>query len=344
MKKTVRYYAAKTLKSSFALEWLYNNYYKLKNKKSFFKEIERRKHLSIFDYVEIAQDIPFCPLENIKDSNYYGHAYSMKKYADLDYISSGIEHGIYLGNRISDAERLRTTKSVIAMSQNRVESFKENNIEKPIIAVGPYIHYATPFYNEEEFSKLKEQLGRVLLVFPFHSGIFNTISFDLNLLISEIEKRKKSYDTVMVCLHHLDVIRNEMYRKKYHEMGYKIVCAGHKYDLNFISRLKSIISLSDFVISNSIGTQVGYCYYMHKPQIILFDDGSLPEIKNSAAYNTTTAKLAREQTLEIIKAFSTNENEDFSEEQALVVEKYWGLSQIKKPQELRLAIETLNKI
>ena len=83
---------------------------------------------------------------------------------------------------------------------------------------------------------------------------------------------------------------------------------------------------------------------MHKPQIILFDDGSLPEIKNSAAYNTTTAKLAREQTLEIIKAFSTNENEDFSEEQALVVEKYWGLSQIKKPQELRLAIETLNKI
>ena len=343
MKRKIRSFAAKVLKSSFFLEWVYNHYYRLRNKKVFIAEVERRKRLSIFEYEALAKDIPFCPLENIKDSNYYGHAYSIKKYSGCNFISSGIEHGIYLGNRVSDAEKLRTTRSIIAMSQNRIDSFKEHAINKPVLAIGPYIHYAQPLMEDEAYCKLKKELGKVLLVFPFHSGIFKTMSFDMDLLISKIEEYRIGFDTVLVCLHHLDVTKNNQYTSVYKEKGYRIVCAGHKYDLNFLSRLKSIIGLSDFVLSNSIGTQIGYCAYMNKPQIIIYDENSLTALNYLNLYSNDSAKLAYDQTMEIIQAFKESDDRITTDIQKQVLEKYWGHSFVKSPDEMKRAIEILNE-
>lgn len=343
MKRKLRRFFAGVLKNSFFLEYLYNNYFLYKNKRIFLAEVDKRKTFSIFNYQELAAELPFCPFENIKDSNYYGHAMSMKKYCGASRITSGIEHGIYLGNRITDAEKLRTTKSVIAMSKNRVESFQECGINKPVLAVGPYIHYTEGLMDTNSFNKLKTELGKTLLVFPFHSGIFQTMSFDIDLLIDHIETNKKDFDSVLVCLHHLDVERNQEYTKKYEEKGYRVVCAGHKYDLNFLPRLRTIISLADFVVSNSIGTQVGYCAYLGKPQRILFDNSSLEALNYLHVYSDTSGKIAYEQTMEIINAFKDNYQDIITERQKLVLEKYWGFSCIKSPSELRKEIESLNE-
>lgn len=337
---------AKIMKNSYLLHWLYNSYHLFINKRSFMKEIERRSHYSIFDYEQLAQPMPFCPIEKIADSNYYGHAYSIKQYCGCKSISSGIEHGIYLGNRVTSAERLKTTKSVIAMSQNRVDSFTENGINKPVLPIGPYIHYAKLPISHEEFRELKKRLGRVLLVFPFHSTVSSIEKYDSNSLMDIIEKKRKDYDTVLVCLHHNDVMNPRHYIEEYKNKGYKIVCAGHKFDFNFLGRLKLIISLADFVIENGIGTQVGYCAFLGVPQFIFRDHMSISAVHNtgSNAYDDRTAIIAEQQTNEILDAFGVESGEYISPAQLYVMEKYWGASLIKKPQELLALINRMNNL
>ena len=151
------------LKNSEIILFFYNLYFKLLNKQRFISENKRRQELSIFDYKALSQPIPYYPEEKIRDSNYYGYAQAIRKYAGIDKLNAALEHGLYLGNRISTAEGYRTTRSVIAMSNNRVDSFKIHGLNKPIIAIGPYIHYANSLLSEEEKKEIKHKYGKILV-------------------------------------------------------------------------------------------------------------------------------------------------------------------------------------
>lgn len=96
MKILFRSFLASMLKESFFLLSFYNTYYYVKNKKKFWKEINRRKAMSIFEYKELVKPIPFCPIETIRDSNFYGQAYALKQYAGVDKFDWSIEHGLYV--------------------------------------------------------------------------------------------------------------------------------------------------------------------------------------------------------------------------------------------------------
>ena len=48
-----------------------------------------------------------------------------------------------------------------------------------------------------------------------------------------------------------------------------VVTAGYIMDPLFLSRLKSIIQLSDLTMSNNVGTHLGYCIYLNKPHWIV---------------------------------------------------------------------------
>lgn len=325
------------LKNSEIVLFLYNLYFRVRNKKVFYREIERRKSLSLFDYKELSQSIPYYPIEKVKDSNYYGYAQALKEYAHLDRIDSALEHGIYLGDRVTVAEKYRTTRSVITMSENRVRAFKIHKIQKPIEAIGPYIHYAEPFLSNEDYFKLKAQLGRVLLVMPVHSSKMIEVSFSPKLLIDFIQSVEKDFDTIMVCLHYMDLRKNPSCAAEYEKKGYKVVCAGHAYDTYFVKRLKSIIMLSDYVVSNSHGTNTGFCTYMGKPQTIVHDPDL---VKHHSFYTDEVQKIRDEQVKEIENAFSEYKYE-ISEEQYQVIDKYWGLSCIKTSDELCNALKVL---
>lgn len=70
MSNVLKLFLIKILKESFLLLSLYNTYYRLRNKKRFWKEINRRQALSMFDYKELVKPIPYYPIEAIKDSNF----------------------------------------------------------------------------------------------------------------------------------------------------------------------------------------------------------------------------------------------------------------------------------
>lgn len=56
--------------------------------------------------------------------------------------------------------------------------------------------------------------------------------------------------------------------KEYMDNGFTIVTAGYQSDFRFLKRLKTFIKLSDFTMSNAVGTHVGYCVVLDKPHYI----------------------------------------------------------------------------
>ena len=293
-----------------------------RNKRRFITEVKRREKLSIFDYTELSQELPFCPIEFVKDSNFYGYAYSIKKCVGIDKLNKGcsIEHGLYYeDNYIPSASYSKTIKTIVTLSDIRKEII-ERNVKKEAIPIGPYIHYAESLLSVEEIDEIKKKYGRILLFFPSHGSVEGNDSYDVQIMINKLQdiRNKYSFDTVFVNMFYYDVLYSH-YVEIYKKAGFVITTAGHRYDLNFIARLKSIIELSDMVVSNAVGTNIGYSIYMKKPTAILdeanYEKGSMVAEVSSALQNISEIILP---------------------EQYEVVSKYWGFNCVKTPEELKM--------
>ncbi len=332
IKETVIY----LLKNFHVSMFLYNGFYKIINKKKFQNEVSNRKSLSIFKFKELSKPIPFYPIETIKDANFYGHLHSLKKYAGVDKITHSIEHGLYLGNYVPYATFLKTTKSIITFSENRKKHLRNANIKKPIITIGPYIHYAEPLLSDKDFNEIKKSIGRTFLLFPTHSIKNIDVEIEIEDLISKVKKTAKDFDTIMVCFYYKDIL-NDIFPEYFMKAGFKIVTAGNIYDINFLSRLKSIIQLSDFTASNNVGTHTGYCIYLNKPHFIFKQNINYKKENSLSTINYRNSKQLEsmeEEKNDILKEF-TYFSHEITDNQRKIIDKYWGISSIKNPNELK---------
>jgi len=245
---------------------LVNKVIRFKNKNKYFLEVNKRSTMNILeDYFEISKDLVYYPYDLIADNNLYGISYAIKKHINEPInknLNVHFEHGIYLGNYISKDSLISFPKKIITFGEERKKHLSVVS-EKKVIAIGPYILYAKSLLDDIEINKIKSEIGRILLVFPSHSVKDLDVEYNYKMFNNKILEEKVNYDTVLVCLYHLDA-QNEKVVSNYQELGCTIVCAGHKYDQNFLSRLRSIIEMSDFTISNSIGTHISYCYALGK--------------------------------------------------------------------------------
>lgn len=313
-----RFFAAKMLKNSFLLVRVYNAFYRLKNKKRFWKEMEKRTQMSIFDYKELVKPMPFYPIEFVADSNFYGQAYTMKRYAGVDKFEWSIEHGLYYDTYIPIASQCRTIERIMTFSNVRVKCMEGI---KPAVAIGPYIHYAQPLLDEEDIKNLKKKLGKTLLFIPTHTNNEGGSEYNITNMAKELKafQAKHHFDTVLVNVYYRDELLTQCGRL-YEEAGFKVVTAGHQLDLNFLNRLKTILLLADYACSNSIGTHTGYCAYLNIPQLIINPAEKLENVK----------PLWRPLWL----AFESDTKESKEKQKALVREK-WGFDYIKSKEEMR---------
>ena len=115
----------------------------------------------------------------------------------------------------------------------------------------------------------------------------------------------------------------------YKAQGFKIVTCGHKYDLNFMNRQRTLFELADASMSNDIGTHVGYSIALNKPHYIykqkietFYDNGAIEKkhTDNITQESSSSYLNARE---EIYKAFNLS-NLIITDKQIKVIEKYWG--------------------
>lgn len=306
-------------------------------------QVKSRQLADIFDLPKLSAPLPYFPQFYFEDCNYYGILFQFLKYAkieiddkDLPLHDIYLEHGIVIGNLVRE-DSVRLARKTLTYSRYRAEFILEKTGKDPI-RVGPYIHYCEGILDSESLSKIKENLGRVLLVFPSHSIGAVAAEYDKEQFCLEIEKRKTGYDTVLVCMYWKDAQNGD--HEYYRNMGYKLTTAGHRDDLYFLSRLKSIISLSDMVISNSTGTHLGYSLFLDKPNYLFKQKVALVSKSKSGDnllrmhYRPEVTNTKERDNQLLYDAFSVFE-ERITPEQYKLANYMWGFDQIKSPEELK---------
>lgn len=314
--------------------------YRLKNGKAGEAELALRKSLSLFEVERLSADLPYTPEERVIDNNLYGYAHYLKEFAGIHKdLKAYMEHGLFLGRIVHQDQFHWHFPKVITMSEGRREILKEKLPQKESIAVGPYIHYAPSLYPQKELQKLKADLGKTLLVYPFHSMKNVKAGFNDQDLIKEIKRVARDYDSVLISLYYLDALDPNK-RAAYESEGFKLVTAGHKFDRHFVARQRTHIELADLTMSNGMGTQTGFGVYLNKPHYIYRQDIQQKAISSSESKRFKQSSGGNERELVAFqrdyfaKLFGELRN-DISTEQYEATAQFWGFESIKTAEELR---------
>lgn len=296
-----------------------------------------KKEKDLYDYKKIINNKKFFCNEIYRANSFYGISNCLRNYSNFNKkIFACVEHGLYFGNFINEYEAINSgLPAIVTFGKKRKEILKKMGCNKIIIEVGPYIYYSKSILSIGEIKKEKAKNGKTLLVFPSHSIDDSNTKFDTDYFINSIEsiKEKYNYNTVIVCLYYKDIElgRDDIYLKK----GYKVVTAGRREDPNFLSRQRTIILLSDFVLSNSVGTHVGYSIALNKPHMIIKQSikHDAKNKKGQQDIKNTNLNSYKIQKNEVYKAFSEY-NEVITKSQMDICNKYWGLNMVKTPEQL----------
>ncbi len=305
-------------------------------------EMQIRAKYRLNNLKALAKDIPnLITPEKYPHNDFYFNALNLKKYAGIDendYIRAAIEHGPYMGEGFWDQDVNSPFSSIIVCANYRREILKKV-CNKNIIVIGPYIAYAKNVLSNKAMQKEKKRLGNNLLVFPSHSTHWVYTEYNINDFISKIQEISKNFDTVRICMYWKDILRGTY--KPYQKTGFEIVCAGHIYEPNFLPRLRSIIELSDFTMSNNIGTHIGYCVYLNKPHYLIESQFKfINHLENSSEILSNDSNFKSK--IDIKKAFSKF-SDIITDEQFKVVDKYWGISEVKTKEEMKSILLELEK-
>jgi len=313
------------------------------SKQIYKNDIKRRSKLTLTDIYKLSKHIGiFSPYTNeIHASNdFYGHASVLKEYINLPdnyQFKFAIEHGVTFANRICNLETEIDMPSIITPSNFRKNILKKH--AKMVFSIGPYIHYAKNYLSEKGLSRERKRLGSNLLVFPTHSTPDIICDYNANEFCTVISKMGKQFDSVRICLYWKDIIRG--FGKIYKNYGFECVTAGHVFDPLFLPRLRSIIETSTFTASNDAGTHIGYCIYLNKPHYMYFQKPAFSGRRSEKILVENIYKSAIYKN--IIDAFSKF-GRNISAQQKNIIDKYWGLSEIKTKKELQNIVKLTEEI
>lgn len=299
----------------------------------FEKEIQKRSKLPVTDIENLSKHInmfaPFTSeLQPVND--WYGHAVTLKKFLGLPeayQFKFIIEHGMYFSEQVADIELESDLPSFMTYSPYRAKILKK--IKKKAFAIGPFIHYANHYLSEEQLEEEKKRLGKTILFFPFHSLLDINHQYNMDLSYKKIKSLAKDYKTVRVCMYWKDVLlgKQEYYQSK----GWECVTAGHILDPLFLSRLKSIIHISDITISNDASTPLSYSVYMNKPHIIFLQR---PKNGENKYFNRIMQQYWSSQPYkQIVKEFSKIQF-FVSTRQRKLMNYYCGTNEVKSKKQL----------
>lgn len=274
-------------------------------------------------------------VDEYQQNTYYGTSDTLKKYANIPLqckLMATIEHGLYLSDTVWEADLSPSAHGIITFSQYR-KNIISRYTSKKVFPIGPYIHYAE-LINNEKLKELKRKLGKTLLFFPAHSTHWIEARFNHFQTIEVLKNLSKEFDSILVCFYWKDYNPNVVYLYRKH--NFHCTTAGHIFDWNFLNRLKSIIYLSDYTASNTIGTHIGYCIYMQKPHWLFQQEISYDFVSRNISHNEVEgvykSTLSKEYR-QLVEAFETT-SLTVTNEQYRLCEFLWGFKEIKTKKEL----------
>ena len=251
------------------------------------------------------------------ENTLYGYTDALMEYAnipkqDLFYMPI-VEHGIPYGNSMGKNKYKFNNSFIFQGEYASVQFYKES--KKKAYFIGPYLLYASSYYDVNEILKLKSKLGKVGLIFLAHS-IEGDTKGNINNFIEKITKMYNGViDTFIICVYCLDAIKIQDSLLTM-DNGIKFVSAGFKLDSKFVKRLRSIIEIADVVFYDEFSSSIGYSYYLGKNNVYM---------PTSSRGDMEGNKLA------LLYELSMKEDFDGIDR---FMKKYWGDNKIKTPQEI----------
>ena len=171
-----------------------------------------------------------------------------------------------------------------------------------------------------------------------HSTHFTDISYDSKNFINILKSQQKLFDNVRVCLYWKDIQKG--IDKVYRDGGFECVCCGHMFDIFFLSRLKSLLEIADATISNGVGSHIGYSVFMNKPHYFVPDEYLVNDIVGNEGKEEKDMKQHSQNYKEIYYGFIDNNNYMITDSHKKIVDKFWGISNIRRPDSIRNILES----
>lgn len=308
------------------------------------RDVLRRSLLSFQEIDELSLSIPFKRVisTDTQEPLYYGAFQELCSYAGIYSITMppkmlGIQHGYVF--EIRNFEKSKFKLRNLVWSKKLVEMYHEYTTNPDIYAIGAPFFYARNFYDEEELKLEKKRLGKNLLAFPMHSQMDVNTNYNPRKFLGILSEERKRFDTIRVCMYWKDIQRGA--HKVFEEAGYECVCNGHLLDPNFLRRQKSLFELADATISNGVGSHIGYSIFMGKPHWLIDDEYEyVNTLKTGDAFDLTS--VTKTNNFHSVKnAFLNNQDYKITSEQKDVVDKFWGVSDMKSPEILKQLIVKL---
>lgn len=294
----------------------------------------------IFDYKKIIEERPDNDYKYTAYNGFYGLSYIIKRYTGY----KGILYPIFLHHACIDvpgyAEFKVSDNSVGIVCSERLAKMVEQETGRMALAIGPSIMYAKNVLTVEEVQKIKNDIGKTLLIFPIHSA--ETFSYELNenAFIDYIEKVKKEYnfDTVLVSVYFYDILNGA--DKRYLDRGYKVVSSGHRNSRDFFDVQRTLIELSDGLISQGFTSGLAYGMCLERPICMYNQDvechkPGLPEEKIETEKSEEFVKFA-----ELFSEYT----DTITDEQKKFAEYLWGSSKKRSSDELLTILQLVKKI
>lgn len=297
--------------------------------------VAERKRLPFADVESITKDY-ICSID-FSDCFFYGAVKVLNDYIGLyaNIYNCGsfcIQHGFHFPDFIPSG-MFENVKNYLAWSDIEKNYFF-NKINSKIYSIGAPFLYAQSLLSENQILKEKQRLGYNLLVYPSHSLSYTSVEFNIDEFIKVIDSEKERFDSIRICIFWVDVKKG--LHKKFQEAGYECVCCGRIDDYYFLNRQRSLLEIADCVLSNDLGSHVGYSLYLKKPVRIIKQD-----INTSWFYKDNICEVECEKRyLEIRKRFETyiglftDSEYRITEQQMKFADDYWGFSCKKKPEEI----------
>lgn len=230
---------------------------------------------NIFDCHYIARQRNARADERFSGNSIYSMGYALRKYSRYKgKIYCASEHGLPAGSTKDTREYKDNDRKIVCVMSEDRRKFIQPLTNKLLVPIGPSVMpYGTNIYSDFVMEAIKRNLGKTLLVFPQHSCADSECIRTADDFMGYLDELIPAfhYDTVLVCLYYEDICRGEFVKyRRYPESV--IVTAGHKHNNDFADCLKTIINLSDHVVTQGYGSSAIYSMYLKKP--VLYFPGS----------------------------------------------------------------------
>jgi hypothetical protein len=268
-------------------------------------------------------------------SHHYGHDVQLKRHAGLPLIGPPLpwllEHGLKVSATATFERPQPWARGYLCMGPRRAGWLRER-FGHPAMAIGPWIHYARPLLPAEEIRQLRAELGSTLLVVLAHSWDQVERRMDLNDCVAAVAAtaRAGDYRRVIWLRHWKDPQPQGL------PPGWIVACNGHRANPWFLDALRTLLELSDGLVSNAFGTHLGYAVALGKRLhwIPVGVDQDLSSLTGPKAEEERQEWRERERlSRELVERLAGGE----AGEGAVValLNPYWGFDAVRSPGELR---------